>query len=298
MSAKITIPQLVESSRECLMVPCIYDCASALCAEKAGYKAILLSGGEVGEILGGIRENSLTEDELLFVAEHVCKFSPLPLIVDCGCFGDSPLCVYRFSEKFACAGAMGLLIEDGGEDGFLTREEFEANIKAALAGCEGTDCVVIGRTNIRLNSEEDFEESAARMNLALKLGCYMVMPCGLDNSEKAKKLGEMIHGRKCYPDQNTHQGIPEVKNEEIYQWGYQMISFHYALKVAMESMIRYGKLDLEAGNNKPSNDLAFDNGLTGHSALPLFNMQAIFDKEAEFTGKRRIFHVPGMRDDD
>lgn len=280
------------------MVPCVYDCASARAAELAGYKAILLSGGEVGEVLGGIMEDCLTEDELFFMADHICRFSPLPLIIDCGCFGESARCVNRFSEKFARAGAMALLIEDGGADGFLTREEFFANIKAAVAGCKGTECVVMGRSNIRLNCEADFEEVAARLNGALELGAYMVMPCGLNNTPDTKKLGEMIHGRKFYPDQNTHHGEVEVVNEEIYEWGYDMISFHYALKVAMESMIRYGKLDLKAGNNKLSNELAFDNGVTGHSALPMFDMQGIFDKEAEFTGVRRIFRVPGMRDDD
>ena len=44
-----SIPEIVESSNECVMVPCVYDCASARAAELAGYKAILLSGGEVGE---------------------------------------------------------------------------------------------------------------------------------------------------------------------------------------------------------------------------------------------------------
>ena len=298
MSATISIPKLVEASHECIMVPCVYDCASARAVELAGYQAMLLSGGEVGEVLGGIMEDCLTEDELFFMAEHICKFSPLPLIIDCGCFGESSRCVNRFSEKFAKAGSMGLLIEDGGADGFLSREEFFANIKAAVAGCKGTDCVVIGRCNWKIHSPEDLEEIAARLNGALEQGAYMVMPCGLNNTEDTRKLGKMIHGLKCYPDQNTHHGIPEVANEEIYPWGFAMISFHYTLKVAMESMIRYGKLDLEAKNNKPSNDLAFDNGVTGHSALPMFDMQKIFDKEAEFTGIRKIFRVPGMREDD
>ncbi len=293
MSKRITIPELIDSSKECIMVPCIYDCASARAAELAGYQAILLSGGEVGEVLGGIMEDCLTEDELFFMADHICRFSELPLIIDCGCFGETPRCVYRFAEKFARAGAKGLLIEDGGEEEYLTEEQFLANIKAAVSACEGTGCVVIGRSNLPLRTEQDYAKVAGRLNKALQEGAYMVMPCGLNNREKTRKLGEMIYGRKFYPDQNTHNGEPEVENEEIYSWGYPMISFHYALKVAMESMIRFGKLDLEAKNNKPSNDLAFDNGVTGHSALPMFDMQAIFAREEEFTGIHREFHIPG-----
>ena len=86
MSALKSIPELVEQENRCLMVPCVYDCASARAAELAGYQAILLSGGEVGEILGGISEDEMSEEELFFMASHICAFSPLPLIIDCGCF--------------------------------------------------------------------------------------------------------------------------------------------------------------------------------------------------------------------
>ena len=289
-----SIPEIVESSNECVMVPCVYDCASARAAELAGYKAILLSGGEVGESLGALSEDELSEPELLFVASHICDFSPLPLVIDCGCFNPEPTSFYRWSRKFALAGAGALLVED--EDD-LPKEVFLKMVRAALVACEGTRCVVIGRTNRRLKSDEDIEYVIDILNAAIDEGVYMTMACGLNSMEKAEKIGKGVKGLKFYPDQNSHNGKAEVVNSEIYGLGYSMISFHYSMKVAMAAMIDYGFKDLEAGNNIPSNDVKFYNGRTGASALPMFDYQKKFDCQSRYTGERRIFHVPGEEND-
>ena len=71
MSAKYSIPELVESENSCIMVPCVYDYSSARAVELAGFKAMLLSGGEVGESLGGLSEEEMNESDMLFVASHI-----------------------------------------------------------------------------------------------------------------------------------------------------------------------------------------------------------------------------------
>lgn len=290
MSAVNSIPELVEQEKTCLMVPCVYDCASARAAELAGYKAILLSGGEVGEVLGALTEEEMTEGEFFFMASHICEFSPLPLIIDCGCFASAPTSVHRWSKKFAQAGAMALLIED--EDG-IDRENFLCMVKAALHGIQGTRCVVIARSNRRLKTQEDMNYVVSLLNEAMDMGAYMTMACGLNTNEKAMEIGHRVKGPKFYPDQNSHNGKPEVVNEEIYKMGYAMISFHYALKVAMAAMIDYGMKDLAAGNNIPSNEMKFPDGKSGHSAMPMFDYQGKFDKESEYTGVRKTFRIPG-----
>jgi len=290
MSAILSIPELVEREKYCLMTPCVYDCASARAAEIAGYKAILLSGGEVGESLGAISEAEMTESEFLFVASHICEFSPLPLIIDCGCFSPEPTSVFRWTKKFAQAGAMAMLIEDG--EG-TPKEDFLKMVNAAVHACAGTRCVVIGRTNRRMKCDADIDFVVEVLNKSMELGAYMTMACGLNSAKKARIIGERVKGLKMYPDQNTHDGKPEVVNEEIYELGYAMISFHYALKVAMANMIEYGIQDLQTGHNGPSNDVAFYNGVRGASSLPMFDYQAKLDRAAEYTGVRETFHIPG-----
>ena len=294
MPARKSIPELIEQEKYCMMVPCVYDCASARAAELAGYKAILLSGGEVGEVLGGISEDEMSEEELFFMASHICEFSPLPLVIDCGCFSPAPVSVHRWAKKFADAGAMALLIEDEDDIG---REACLAMIRAAVHACRGTRCVVIGRSNRPLNTPEQVEYVAEILNAALDLGAYMTMACGLHTMDQARLISEKVKGPKFYPDQNSHNGVAEVVNEEIFDLGYRMISFHYMLKIAMAGMVEYGIKDLEAGNNIPSNQVPLINGYAGHSALPLFDYQAKFDRQAEYTGVRRVFRVPGDKID-
>lgn len=60
MPAKFTFKQLLQQENEVIMVPCIYDCGSALAAELSGAKATLLSGGELAESQLGALEPMLT----------------------------------------------------------------------------------------------------------------------------------------------------------------------------------------------------------------------------------------------
>lgn len=294
MSAVFSIPEIVEKEKYCVMVPCVYDCASARAAELAGYKAILLSGGEVGEVMGAIGENEMSEMELLFFASRICEFSPLPLIIDCGCFSADPASMHRWAKKFVEAGAMALLVEDE-ED--IEKGAFLKMIKAAVHACENSRCVVIARSNRPLKTPDQIDYVVDVLNAAMDLGAYMSMACGLNNTEKARIIGERVKGPKMYPDQNTHNGKPEVVNEEIYEWGFAMISFHYTLKVAMAAMIEYGIKDLAAKNNLPSNEVRFYNGVSGHSAMPMFDYQGKLDKQSVYTGEHRIARVPGEDED-
>lgn len=85
------------------MVPCIFDCGSALAAKLSGAKAILLSGGELGESMMGCIEPMLTTDEVVGAVERICAFSDLPLIVDVSAGFETPLSAYRTAHRMAAA---------------------------------------------------------------------------------------------------------------------------------------------------------------------------------------------------
>lgn len=294
MSAKYTIPELLKQENECVMVPCIYDCGSALAAELSGAKAVLLSGGELAESMLGCVEPMLTTDEVVLSVERICAFSSLPVVVDVGAGFDEPLNAYRTSQRMAKAGAMALLL--GNERG-QSWEDYEAILKATLKGVQGSDCIVIARRNGTIDTDEDLEECIQALTKSVELGAQGTMACGLCRTtrsrELAKIIGERVPGWKFYPDQNSINGVPDVVNEEIYPDGYKMISYHYMMKVAVAAMWEYGLQNMKNKNNVASNEAPFPNGIKGASALPVFNMQRLFDIEAEFTGVRREFRVPG-----
>ena len=294
MSALYSIPELLEKEQEVIMTPCIYDCGSALAAELSGAKAILLSGGELAESTLGCLESMLTTDEVVNSASRIAHFSKLPLIVDVGAGFEEPLSAYRTTERLVRSGIKGILL--GNEKG-QEWEDYKAILKAALKGCEGTDCIVIARKNGLIEEPEALEACISEMTEAVELGAQGTMVCGLCRTTRSKELsqiiGERVPGWKFYPDQNSVNGVPDVDNEEIRKYGFRMISYHYMMKVALEAMWRYGLENMKQGNNVASNELKFPNGVKGASALPIFNMQRLYDIEAEFTGVRRIFKVPG-----
>ncbi len=291
VSAVLSIPELCEQEKCCVHTPCVYDCSSARACELAGYKAILLSGGEVGESMGMVGENEMDASELAFYAERITEFSPLPLVVDCGAFKDDPAATYRWSKRLALTGTMGLLIEDE-ED--IDRNTFLKMVKAGVLACEGTRCVVIARSNRPLRNTAEINYVVDVLNAAMDEGAYMTMACGLNTAEKARIIGERVRGPKIYPDQTIHDGKPEVVDEEIYKYGYKMISYHYTMKVAMAAIIEYGKKNLEAGNNKPATEeVRLYNGKYGCSAMPMFDYQGKFNKQEAYTGIHIIARVPG-----
>lgn len=294
MPAQYSLKELIEKERECVMVPCIYDCGSALAAELSGAKAVLLSGGELAESLLGCIEPMLTTDEVVHSVERICNFTKLPVIVDVGAGYESPLSAYRTTKRLVAAGAGAILL---GNEKDMEWEEYKALLKSALKGTEGSSCIVIARKNGLLDTDEAVEECIAQLTEAVELGAAGTMACGLCRTnrsrELAKVIGSRVPGWKIYPDQNSVNGVPDVCNEEIYESGFVMISYHYMMKAAVAAMWQYGLLNMANKNNVASNELPFPNGIQGASALPVFNMQRLLDLEAEFTGIRRIFKVPG-----
>ncbi len=293
MSAKYNLKELAEKTNECVMMPCIYDCGSALAAELSGARAMLLSGGELGES-NGVLEPMLTTDEVVHSVERICTFSPLPLLVDVGAGYDTPVNAYYTTLRMIKAGAKGILLGNEKGEGW---KEYEPVLKAAVKACKDTDCIVVARNNNPLETDEQLEDCITYLNNAVELGAEATMACGLCRTPRAKELakviGEKVNGWKIYPDQNSVNGVADVDNDIIFMQGYKMISYHYMMKVALEAMWRYGVENMKAKNNVPSNELEFPNGLKGHSALGVFPMQKFLDLEGEFTGIKREFRIPG-----
>ena len=49
-----SLRKLLRESTQCVMAPCVYDCASARAVEMVGFPAMMLSGGEVSIAMNGV----------------------------------------------------------------------------------------------------------------------------------------------------------------------------------------------------------------------------------------------------
>ena len=247
---------------EQVFAPCIWDCFSARAAELTGYKATLLSGGALGFSMSGVPDiGLLTADELIWATERIATYSPLPMIVDADDgYGETALNAYRTTARLARAGAMALTIDDttgvrgyerwgqqlrgGAGDGTIDhpvvpRDAWLAKIKASLAACEGTDCMLIARTEAKL--KHGLDEAIERCIRAVELGAEMTLIIGLMRIEEARKVAEHVPGWKMYPDVASVNGVPDVRLDDIGALGFNLVTMHYLEKATMFGMLDYGK---------------------------------------------------------
>ena len=291
MKKRTTLRELME--KECVLAPCVYDCASARAAEMSGFNAIFLSGAELSMAMDGMPDiGVLNLEELLWMTRRITEISPLPLTVDIEDGFGGPLNVYRTCENMVRAGAMGVLLEDENAPGFvrsvvesnlLPRKEYLAKVKAAVDALEGTDCLLMARTNVAIDTPDGMDEAIGRALDAFELGADMVVINRLKNLSAAREVANRVPGWKVYPDLNQDSGMPPVRIEEIESLGYRYVTMHYMLKAAMAGMLEWGDRNFADKNNLYSLNQT-PRGIAGQSAQPFFNPQQWLDFEARYTG--------------
>ncbi len=71
-------------------------------------------------------------------------------------------------------------------------------MKAALAAMEGSDCILIARTDV--DPKTELEEGIERCLGAIELGAQITTVVRLNNLDDAKLVAARVPGWKMYPD--------------------------------------------------------------------------------------------------
>jgi len=280
----------------CIVAPCVYDCASARTVEMVGFKAMMLSGGELSLAMNGVVDYGFTNlTDIEWMASRISQTSPLPLAVDIEDGFGGPLTVYRTCKRMIRAGAQALQLEDSGDmeesTTLLPREKYYAKVKAAVAALKGTNCMLIARTNADPTTQLD--EGCERCRKAIDLGADMTTVVKLNNLEDAKYVAGKVPGWKMYPDVKGKDGVPEVSVEEIYPLGFNFLTMHYLLKAAMDGMLEHGMHNFAQQGCIYTCDKKDATGVYGDSATPLFDPQVYMELEAKFTGETKEYKIVG-----
>lgn len=297
---KGSFKKMLENGEQ-VFAPSVWDCFSAKAVRMSGFKAMLLSGAAVSKSMIGMPDlGIMTADELIYATERIAAFSPLPLIVDFDeGYGDSPLNVYRNVKRLVQAGAQGFTLDDGqGVRGYerlvynrgtgrkpydvMPMDVYLSKIKAALAAVEGTDCVVIARTESR--PIYGFDDAIERVARAKELGAHMTLINRVNDLEECKKVAANVPGWKMYPDVDVMpEGVPMVKMEDLKELGFNFVTVHYLEKGSMWGMLLYGKHNYQNQNAMFSVHHQMD-GLTEEEKKEAFNIHGTqwLDLEKEF----------------
>jgi len=291
-----TLRQLIKETDSLVFAPCVYDCSSARALEMTGYSAMMLSSGEYSLAINGVVDYGFTSlTELEFIVSRITATCSLPLAVDIEDGFGGPLAVYRTCKRLARVGAAAVQLEDAGDmedtTGLLSREKYYAKVRAALEALEGTDCMLIARTNA--DPATQLDEACERMRVCHEMGAEITTVVKLSNYEDAKYVAQRVPGWKMYPDVKAHGGIPEVTVEQIVPLGYKFMTTHFVLKAAMEGMLEHAIQNYKDQNVIYTFTHAPATGVMDFSATPFWEPQKYTALENKFTGEDKEYTIVG-----
>lgn len=313
MSSKKTLHQILTESKSCFLVPCVYDCASNHAVEMCGFPVSLLSGGEVSISMNGVIDYGFTGlTDLEWVVSRVSQTSSIPLIADIEDGFGGPLAVYRAAKRLAAAGAAAIQLEDSADmeesTKILPRDKYLAKVRAALDALEGSNCLLIARSNADPFDPEQMKEGCERLQEAIDLGAergqYVIaMMVLVGNYEQAKKMAEIVTGPKIFADVRAEKGEdghyhPSVTMEELTELGFVMCSSHYTLKAAMEGMLEHGRKNYQDQSVAYTFETAPASGIESFSASGMFDPQAYLALENSFTNGNKEYTIVGHQVED
>ena len=174
----------------------------ALLAERAGYKAIYLSGGGVAAGSLGLPDLGIStlEDVLVDVRRivNVCK---LPLLVDIDTgFGPSAFNIARTITSLIAAGAAGVHIEDqvGAKrcghrpnKELVSKEEMVDRVRAAVEARGDDSFVIMARTDAIAN--EGMEAAIERAKAYVAAGADAIFPEAIQDLDGYKKFSSALN---------------------------------------------------------------------------------------------------------
>lgn len=313
MASKKTLRQILDESKECFLVPCVYDCASNHAVEMCGFPVSLLSGGEVSISLNGVIDYGFTNlSDLERVVSRVAQTSSIPLIADIEDGFGGPLSVYRAAKILSAAGAAAIQLEDSADmeesTKILPRDKYMAKVRAALEGLQGTDCLLIARSNADPSDPEQMKEGCERLQEAIDIGREMgqyviAMMVLVGNVEQAKAMAEIVTGPKIFADVRAYKGEdghyhPAVTMEELTPLGFKMCSSHYTMKAAMEGMLEHGLVNYKNQSVAYSFENAPASGIESFSCSGMFDPQAYLALENSFTHGNKEYTIVGHQVED
>ncbi len=173
----------------------------ALLAQRAGFKAVYVSGGGVAAGSLGLPDLGISGlDDVLTDVRRITDVCALPLLVDCDTgFGSSAFNVARTVKSMIKAGAGGLHIEDqvGAKrcghrpnKEIVSLQEMVDRIKAAVDARIDPDFVIMARTDAL--AVEGLDAALDRARACVEAGADMIFPEAITELAMYKEFADAV----------------------------------------------------------------------------------------------------------
>jgi 2-methylisocitrate lyase-like PEP mutase family enzyme len=180
-----------------LMAPGAFDCLSARLVEKAGFKAVYLTGSGMSiSALGAPDVGLMTFTEVLDRAKRIADLVSIPVVVDADTGYGGPLNIVRTVREFERSGVSAIQLEDqawpkkcGHEGGrqLVPISEMVGRIKAAVDARIDQDLMIIARTDAR--SENGINVAIDRAQMYEQAGADVIFVESPQSQEELKLVG-------------------------------------------------------------------------------------------------------------
>ncbi len=243
---------------EIIVAPGAYDGGTAMMVQAAGFAAVYMTGAGVSSTYGMPDYGLLTMSEMVGRVGLMAGAVGIPLIADADTGFGNELNVTRTVIEYEARGVAALHIEDqvspkrcghlAGKE-LVSREEFLAKIRAAVAARRDPDLVIIARTDARAVSGMD--EALARVNAALKAGADMAFVEAVRSVEEAAAVPRLVHG-PCLLNMVGAGLTPVLDLRQAQQMGYRLGILPGVILGTMVARVMEALAELKATHKHPA----------------------------------------------
>jgi carboxyvinyl-carboxyphosphonate phosphorylmutase len=210
-----------------VVAPGAYDCITARLIEQAGFAAVYMTGAGTAASLGYPDFGLVTMSEMIANARRIAGAVDVPVVADADTGYGNELNVFRTVREFERSGVSGIHIEDqefpkkcGHLEGkeIVSREDYLAKIRAAVAARSDQDFTIIARTDAR--AVAGFDEAIARANATLAAGADMVFVEAPQTLEEVAAVPRLVDG-PCLLNVVRGGKTPDLDLREAEAMGYK-----------------------------------------------------------------------------
>lgn len=182
--------------RGCVVLPGVFNGASARLAERAGFRALYVSGAGLANATAGVPDiGLLSRDEVVRLAGYIVNAVSVPVLVDADTGFDN---VARTVRDLEAAGVAGMHIEDqvfpkrcghlAGKS-VIPAEAMCRKVRAAVKARR--NLVIVARTDAR--GVEGFGAAVARARQYLAAGADGIFPEGLESKVEFAEFARQVN---------------------------------------------------------------------------------------------------------
>ena len=284
---KTTLFKSYVQSPEIVLIPGVGDALSARLVEKAGFKAVFLSGyAASASLLGAPDVGLITMTEMTDCARRIADAVDLPLFADGDNGHGNVNNVTRTMRQFEKAGVAAIFFEDqvspkrcGHMSGkqVIPAEEMSAKLRAAVDARVDPDLMIMARTDAL--SVNGIDDAIDRMHRYLEAGAdmsFVESPGSVEEMQRitreiaAPNMANMVAGGKT----------PLLSAKELERLGFSIAAYPVLTTYAMAHAAERALEHLQSRQTIVGFDQTFDFGAFNE----LIGLNELRAKESRFYG--------------